>query len=114
MESKVVFDGTINLGHILNTLVMLAGGLYFVWELKSKLVLLIQETNMRHENNKQEFSNLKNDNIAVNNQLAKLAETTIELAKQEIRMNNIDNRILELSNRIHSAVTNGKRKITRS
>lgn len=98
----MVFDGTINLGHILNTFFMLGGFIYFVWELKSSQLLLRQETTLRHEANTKEFTKIDKNFETVNAQLDKLSQTAIELAKQDMRLNNFDSRLLELSTRIHS------------
>lgn len=105
------FDGTISLGHLINAFIVIIGGFYFIWEVKNKVSLLIQETSMRHESNIEKF-------ISIDVQLKALVNTTVELAKQEMRMNSIDDRILELSNRIHQHILkNGnsaaKKRITR-
>lgn len=97
----MTFDGSINLGHIFSTMIFLITGFYFVWGIQTKLMLLIQQTNSRHESNTKEL-------VEIKHQLNELSKTTIELAKQEMRMNNIDQRILELSNRIHSRLVSDK------
>lgn len=89
----MVFDGTINLGSIISTLLFIGTGLYFVWGMQTKLLILIQESNTRHLTNTQKFEEIKD-------QLKLLADTTLQLAKQEMRMNTIDDRLQELSNRI--------------
>lgn len=103
----MVFDGTVNLGHVLNALMFVIGGLYFVWEVKNKLQLLIQETTMRHEANVEKFNTIEL-------QIKELINTTVTIAKQEMRMNNLDERIQEISNRLSGHIKNGtKRRSTR-
>lgn len=99
------FDGSISLGHLINAFVMIIGGFYFVWEVKSRLSLLIQETALRHASNVEKFT-------SIDIQLKALVNTTVELAKQEIRMNNVDERLQELSNRISSHIKNGSKRKT--
>lgn len=97
--------------HILVSVVQLIvislGGLGFIWTLKSKLDLLIQETGLKHEQNTSRF-------IKIEGKLEELVATAIALAKQEMRMNTVDERILELSSRIHNYATGtNKRKTTK-
>jgi len=103
----MTFNGSIDIGQILTLAAMLLGGFYFVWEIKGKLNLLIQETTMRHDSNVKEFTDIKT-------QLSELSKVAIELAKQEIRMNTIDQRMLEISTRVHSLTEKavGKRKVS--
>lgn len=99
----MVFDSTINLGHILSTIAFISTGYYFIWGIQTKLLLLIQQTNTRHEHNTKELIDIKVE-------LGDLSRAAIELAKQEVRMNNFDQRLLELSNRIHSHLVENNKK----
>lgn len=80
---------------IVQLIVIAVGGLGFIYTLKNKLDLLIQETSLKHEANLGKFKEIER-------QLSALVNTTVEIAKQEMRMNTIDERILELSSRIHN------------
>ena len=70
------------------------GGLYFVWTVKGKLDLLIQETGIKHQANLIKFNEI---DVKLNG----LVDAAIQLAKQEIRLNNLDERLQELSNRLN-------------
>ncbi len=87
--------------HIIVSVVQLAvigiGGLFFVWTVKSKLDLLIQETGLRHNSNIEKFGEIYK-------KLNELGETTAQFMKQEMRMDNLDERLQELSNRINGAI----------
>lgn len=87
--------------HIIVSIVQLAvigiGGLFFVWTVKSKLDLLIQETGLRHNSNIEKFAEIYK-------KLNELGETTAHFIKQEMRMDNLDERIQELSNRISNGL----------
>lgn len=91
---------TFNISNLINVLVLGIGGLWFLWRLEGKLSLLIQETTLRHQNNIEKF-------VVIDQKLNELVHTTVELAKVEARMNQIDIRIQELSNRI---IYNARRK----
>lgn len=93
----MTWDGSINVGQIINTIVLLSGCFYFVWSIKGKLDLLIQETTLRHESNLEKFDH-------IDKKLNELVNITVELAKQELRMNHTDERIQELSNRLSSFI----------
>lgn len=88
---------------VVQLIVIAVGGLGFIWTLKSKLDLLIQETGLKHESNVARFNKIEG-------KLEELVATALAIAKQEMRMNTIDERILELSSRIHSYATGGARR----
>jgi len=85
--------------HILVSIVQLfliaIGGIGTVWTLKSKLDLLIQETSIKHIANVERFKDIED-------KLDTLSHTAVEIVKQEARMNSIDIRLQELSNRLVS------------
>lgn len=93
--------------HILVSLVQLIvialGGFYFIWTIKGRLDLLIQETGMKHNANLEKFSEIYK-------KLNDLAETTAQFVKQEMRMDNLDERIQELSNRINGSIRKTRAK----
>ncbi len=83
--------------HIIVSLIQLMvigiGGLYFVWTMKSRLDLLIQETGIKHQANIAKFNE-------IDKKLTDLSTSTVELVKQQLRMDHIDERLQELSNRL--------------
>jgi len=83
--------------HIIVSLIQLMvigiGGLYFVWTMKSRLDLLIQETGIKHQANISKFNE-------IDKKLTDLSTSTVELVKQQLRMDHIDERLQELSNRL--------------
>lgn len=89
---------------IVQLLVIGVGGLWFVWSMRTRLDLLIQETSIKHSANIDRFADIEK-------KLDNLANTAIEFVKQEARMNHIDDRLQELSNRISSHLK--KRQTTR-
>jgi len=78
---------------LIQLLVIGIGGLYFVWTMKSRLDLLIQETNIKHSTNLERFSDM-------DQKLEKLASTAMELVKQQMRMDHMDERLQEFSNHL--------------
>jgi hypothetical protein len=85
----MVIDATVSIGNLLQILAMLGGGFWFLYSVKGEMsgLTIIQ---------KQFADRLEK----IDKQLEILAKTTIELAKQEVRMNNIDARQQEFSNRL--------------
>lgn len=81
---------------VVQLIVIALGGFYFVWTMKSRLDLLIQETGLKHNANLEKFAK-------IDMQLTALVSTTVELAKQELRLNHMDLRLQELSNRLNLA-----------
>jgi len=83
--------------HIIVSVVQLivigVGGLYFLWTMRARLDLLIQETTLKHSSNLSKFDE-------IDRKLTALASTTVEIVKQQIRMDHIDERVQELSNRV--------------
>lgn len=74
---------------IVQLIVIALGGVGFVWTVKSRLDLLIQETSMRHQENSSKFTEIEK-------RLTELSSTTIEMVKQQIRMDHIDERLNQL------------------
>lgn len=85
----MVIDATVSIGNLLQMLVMLGAGIWFLYTVKGELSTLAQIQKQFAE---------RLDRI--DKELELLSKTTIEIAKQEVRMNNIDSRLQELSNRL--------------
>jgi division protein CdvB (Snf7/Vps24/ESCRT-III family) len=99
------FDGNITVGALLNVAAMLLGGLYFLWRMESKLGLLIQETSMRHGYYVEKFE-------VIDKKIKELVDATVKLAEQEIRLNNMDERMQQIANRINETTTTQFKKKT--
>jgi hypothetical protein len=84
-----MFDLTINLGMILQTLAIVAGGIFFLWEMKLQLNLLKQNQNQ---------IDIKLEAISL--KVNELGQAAIQIARQDERLNAQDLRIQELSNRV--------------
>lgn len=80
-------------GMILQVIIMVMGGLYALSKLDIRLNLVAQETAMRHVANQEKF-------IDIAKKLDELVTYTVQIAKQEMRMDRLDERIQELSNRL--------------
>jgi len=91
-----------NLGNIIQIFVIVAGGIYFVWEMRTQLKLLRQSQDNIHDRLEKMDTEIEN-----------LAKVTIEMARQDERMAAMeqrvgdrlaamDGRIQELSVRIHA------------
>ena len=95
-----MFDATINVGTLIQIGVIITGGLWFMWRLETKILLIANElTGVVKNRESQDRSNTdKFDDIET--QLKELIKITVELAKVETRMNNMDERMQEMSNRI--------------
>lgn len=78
---------------VVQLIVIGIGGLYFLWTMRSRLDLLIQETKLKHDANLLKFED-------IDKKLTTLAATTVELVRQQMRMDHLDERVQELSNRI--------------
>lgn len=88
------FEQTMTLaGMILQVIIMVMGGLYALSKLDIRLNLVAQETAMRHIANQEKF-------IDIAKKLDELVTYTVQIARQEVRMNSLDERMLELSNRL--------------
>lgn len=97
-----MFDNTINVGTLLQIIAMIGGGIWFLWKMDVKISLLVQrldnnikERDAQHTANLTRFTN-------IDLQLKELIDTTIKIARAEERMDAVDIRIQELSNRIDS------------
>lgn len=90
-----MFDATINLGTLIQTFAFVTGGLYFIWSLKTKLEVM---------DAKQVTVVEKMDKLEI--EISKLTEVTIEQAKQTARIDNVEHRLQELSDRIFNHVNN--------
>ena len=83
------FDSSISVGTLIQVAVLIGGGLWFVWEMRTRMALL---GNAQHK--------FIERPTRIDDQLENLAKVTIEIARQDERMNAQDARIQELSNRL--------------
>lgn len=84
-----MLDATVSLGNLLQIIAMLGGGLYFLYSMKGELAVI---------NNVQQ--NFKDQLNVMNEELKVLSKITIEIARQDERMNAQDIRLTTLSVRI--------------
>lgn len=85
----MTIDGSINIGNLLQIIIMLGGGIYFLYSIKTEMAVMgnIQK-------------NFSDKLTRVDLQLEELARVIIEMAKQGERMLAQDVRMQELSNRL--------------
>lgn len=74
---------------VLQILSIIGGGLYFLWRVDNKLVVLTSNQ-----------SNFMNRMDKVDKKLDDLSTVVVSIAKQEARMDAIDTRVQELANRV--------------
>jgi hypothetical protein len=79
---------------------MVLGGLYALSKIDGRLSMLVKETEIRHITNTEKFT-------VIDKKLNELVVSTMELVKQEMRMNHLDERLQELSARIQNLYNNG-------
>lgn len=98
-----MIDTTISMGTLLQIAVMLVGGMFFIWRLETKILLVgtelrsvVKERDIQHHSNLDRFKE-------IDEQLKRLIAVTIELAQFRIRMDNTDQRLQTLSDRIEFA-----------
>ena len=87
------------LGVATQVITMVAGGLYALNKIDRRLELLVQETGLRHTNNLEKFT-------IIDSKLNELVVSNLEMVKQGLRMDHVDGRVQELSNRL-DRLTNG-------
>ena len=86
----MVFDTTINLGTLLQTIAMVGSFVYFLWRLSVKLEIIdTKQVNTIHKIND------------IEKELEKITLVIIEQARQNARLDNFDVRLQELSNRVY-------------
>lgn len=90
-----MFDLTISLGTVLQTITIVGSAAYFIWSIKTRLeVMDTKQVTMVEKISKIEI------------ELDRLTDVVIVQAKQDQRINNLEERLQELSNRIFSHVEN--------
>lgn len=106
-----MLDTTLNIGTIMQILAMLGGGFWFLWKMDLKISLLVQrlDNNIRERDDQHKANLYRFTNI--DEQLKELIATTVKLARAEERMDNTDNRIQELSNRIDNHFAHSGRRV---
>lgn len=84
-----MFDFTINLSIVFQTIVTLATIAFFILKIHTDLKLLVQSHNAQ---------NTKINNIET--RIDKLSGLVVDLARQDQRLNNLESRITELSSTV--------------
>lgn len=90
-----MFDLTISMGNILQIFAMLFGGLFFLYRMEARLIVLsaVQETFVNR------LTNLETE-------VKKLADVTVEIARQDERMTSQDLRINTIAIRVDEYLRN--------
>lgn len=89
-----MIDTTINMGHIIQFFVMVCGGAWFLWELRTRLALLDSNVTLSHR---------RLDKIDMD--IEGLSKIAVQIALQEARMNVQDQRLNEISTRVHEQIS---------
>lgn len=86
-----MFDLTINLGLVLQTMAIAGGGIYFLIQMKHELHILkhVQQA-------------IDSRLTRIDMTIANLSNSAVEIARQDERLSAMDIRLQELSNRISS------------
>lgn len=83
-----MFDTTINLGVLIQTIGLIGSFIYFIWSIKSKLDI------MDHQH-----STMIEDVKLIKMELNKITSVIIEQAKQSTRLDHLEDRVIELINK---------------
>jgi len=97
-----MFDTTINMGTILQILTMIIGGGYFLWQMKAELAVV--------HSHQSAFSKALEK---MDQEITILSNATVDIARQDERMNAQDSRLQELSNRL-DLVINSRPKVIKT
>lgn len=84
-----MFDATINLGTLIQTIAIISGFVYFIWTIKVELKVVDAKQRTL-------IDDMKDMKI----ELGKLTEVTIEQVKQTARLDYMDTRLIENTNRV--------------
>jgi len=95
----MMFDTTISLGTVLQTIALLGSAAYFIWSLRTSLAVM---------DTKQATALEKI--IKIETELDKLTEVIIEQAKHSQRLDNFETRMQEFSSKIYNGVSKRVRK----
>lgn len=99
-----MFDTTINMGNLIQIVVMIIGGIVFLLRMERKVIILTERLeNIYRERDDQHKSNIVKFN-EIEDQLKKLIDVIVELARLNERMAAIDGRVQELSNRLIESI----------
>ena len=95
----IAFDNTVSMGHIIQLAAILIGGFFFIWEMRTKLLMLADQQIT--------FSSRLEK---IDNEIVVITKFSIEIARQQERMLSQDHRIQELSNRLENYCRKGELK----
>lgn len=88
-----MFDLTINIGNILQTLAMMVAVGAFIIRLQQRLHLDLRLLLQSHNQQKEDI-------IKIKSQIEQLNKLVVDLARQDQRLTNVETRMQELSNRL--------------
>jgi len=87
------FDPTFNIGTMIEIVTIVAGGVYFIQSMNHKISTLIEERQREQNNNIIKFDN-------IDEQLKQLTEALVKLARQDERINALNQRFQTLLEKI--------------
>jgi prefoldin subunit 5 len=76
---------------IVQLLVILGGGAYFIWSMQTGIAVLTTRQ-----------AQIDERLVKIEASIDRLSSTTVEIARQDERVNHVEARLQELSNRIHA------------
>lgn len=97
----MVIDPTITTGNIIQIFILIIGGFYAIWEIKTKMALIGDR-----------YETLTNKTTKIATELEQLAKLAVEIARQDERMAAIDRRIEDILNRLSNCVSKPARRKT--
>ena len=95
----MIFDSTISIGNILTIASMLIGGLFFLWRMEARIIVMTSAQEM-----------LTNRLAVIDREIKDLAKITIEIARQDERMTNQDIRVNTLALRLDDFISGFPRR----
>jgi hypothetical protein len=97
----MVIDPTITTGNILQIIIIVSGGLFAIWEIRTRMAVIVSN----HEALTQKTAKIAGE-------LEQLAKLAVEIARQDERMAAIDRRLEDMFNRISNCVSKPSRRKT--
>ena len=85
----MTFDGSVNLGQVVEALVFLGGLIIAFFSLKTDVKLISQRENERHVMNTNRLDSIENE-------MKMQTQILVELSAQKTRLNNVESRIMYL------------------
>jgi len=109
----MTFDFTINIGTLIQLFSILGGGAFVIMRIQTQLALLVQEKRIEHTTNVSRFDTIDGRFNSLDKELETLTRVVIDLAKQDERINAMEQRLQDLVNKVDKtkSTTIRRRKI---